>query len=332
MSAKSVDQLTRRNVETIAAMEHASQCERTRGERIADGFAAFVGSWAFVIGMTALMGAWIVLNSVAWIRHWDEYPFVLLNLALSFQAAYAMPILMMSQNRQAKLSERRNHLDLQINLLAEQESTETLRMLRRICERLDIRIDDQPEIDALEQRTHPDQVVKLIDRSVAATQEVRDAEGGGKSVTQDPPRSVDVETKKPARAQLAGRVRVNADHIVVATNTPSPINDWFGIYTKQASYRTYVIAATVPRGSVPDALYWDTGDPYHYVRLQRMRGGKNDLLLIGGEDHKTGQFAEGAVLESRNMGTSKVSQNGTGAISMVRPSPGTSAWRSSAER
>ncbi len=102
----------------------------------------------------------------------------------------------------------------------------------------------------------------------------------------------DPKKKTSPTAELAGGIRITADHIVVATNTPSPINDWMGIYTKQASYRTYVIGAVVPRGSVPDALYWDTGDPYHYVRLQALRGGKSDLLLIGGEDHKTGQFPE----------------------------------------
>jgi glycine/D-amino acid oxidase-like deaminating enzyme/nitrite reductase/ring-hydroxylating ferredoxin subunit len=79
---------------------------------------------------------------------------------------------------------------------------------------------------------------------------------------------------------------VSADAIVVATNTP--INDRLVIHTKQAPYMSYVIGARIPRGSVPAALYWDTGDPYHYVRIQRMERG-DDLLIIGGEDHKTGQ-------------------------------------------
>src|SRR5262249_36130823 len=74
---------------------------------------------------------------------------------------------------------------------------------------------------------------------------------------------IDPKPKKPGFVKLTGGVRVTADHIVVATNTPAPINDWFGIYTKQTSYRTYVVAASIPRGAVPDALYWDTGDPYH---------------------------------------------------------------------
>jgi glycine/D-amino acid oxidase-like deaminating enzyme/nitrite reductase/ring-hydroxylating ferredoxin subunit len=113
----------------------------------------------------------------------------------------------------------------------------------------------------------------------------------------------DPKTRKPGRVKLADmRKTFAAKHIVVATNTPAPINDWFGIYTKQSSYRSYVIGAAVPAGSVPDALYWDTADPYHYVRLERSKGRRTDVLLIGGEDHKTGQFPKNgapfAALES----------------------------------
>jgi glycine/D-amino acid oxidase-like deaminating enzyme/nitrite reductase/ring-hydroxylating ferredoxin subunit len=96
----------------------------------------------------------------------------------------------------------------------------------------------------------------------------------------------------PARVKVQGlRKTITARHVVVATNTPAPINDWFGIYTKQASYRSYVIGVGIPRGSVKDALYWDTGNPYHYVRLDH-RSSAEDIVLIGGEDHKTGQFPE----------------------------------------
>jgi glycine/D-amino acid oxidase-like deaminating enzyme/nitrite reductase/ring-hydroxylating ferredoxin subunit len=78
---------------------------------------------------------------------------------------------------------------------------------------------------------------------------------------------------------------VSAGSIVVATNTP--VNDWVDIHTKQAAYRTYVIAVQVPKGSVTKALYWDTPDPYHYIRLQNV--GNDEVLIVGGEDHKTGQ-------------------------------------------
>jgi glycine/D-amino acid oxidase-like deaminating enzyme/nitrite reductase/ring-hydroxylating ferredoxin subunit len=87
---------------------------------------------------------------------------------------------------------------------------------------------------------------------------------------------------------------ISADSVIIATNTP--INDRLVIHTKQAPYMTYVIGAQVPHGSVPKALYRDMLDPYHYVRLQahRRRGGHNgagghDILIVGGEDHKTGQ-------------------------------------------
>jgi glycine/D-amino acid oxidase-like deaminating enzyme/nitrite reductase/ring-hydroxylating ferredoxin subunit len=79
---------------------------------------------------------------------------------------------------------------------------------------------------------------------------------------------------------------VRANAVVIATNTP--INDRVTIHTKQAAYRTYALAAPIRRGSVFKALYWDTTDPYHYVRLQP-RDGDTDFLIIGGEDHKTGQ-------------------------------------------
>jgi glycine/D-amino acid oxidase-like deaminating enzyme/nitrite reductase/ring-hydroxylating ferredoxin subunit len=82
----------------------------------------------------------------------------------------------------------------------------------------------------------------------------------------------------------AGKHVVTADAVVVATNVP--VNDRVAIHTKQAPYMTYVVAARVPPGSVPTVLSWDTGDPYHYLRLY------DDLLIVGGEDHKTGQASD----------------------------------------
>lgn len=79
---------------------------------------------------------------------------------------------------------------------------------------------------------------------------------------------------------------VNAKSIVVATNTP--INNLFAIHTKQAPYRTYVVGYLVPKGSIPKGLYWDTAEPFHYVRIAS-ENDVHDALLVGGEDHRTGQ-------------------------------------------
>jgi glycine/D-amino acid oxidase-like deaminating enzyme/nitrite reductase/ring-hydroxylating ferredoxin subunit len=88
-----------------------------------------------------------------------------------------------------------------------------------------------------------------------------------------------------ARVSTSSGATVRCGHIVVATNTP--VNDWVTIHTKQAAYRTYVIGARVPKDRAAKALFWDTPDPYHYVRLEAMAD--HDVLIVGGEDHKTGQ-------------------------------------------
>src|SRR5215218_5700140 len=80
---------------------HTVERAPTRGALIADWVARTVGSWRFIIIQSVILSAWIVLNVVAYARHWDPYPFILLNLVLSFQAAYAAPVILMSQNRQA---------------------------------------------------------------------------------------------------------------------------------------------------------------------------------------------------------------------------------------
>ena len=93
----------------------------TTGQRIADGLAAVMGSWAFIIVQSCLLAVWITFNVIAYLNHWDPYPFILLNLALSFQAAYAAPIIMMSQNRQAAKDRLMAEQDYVVNIKAEDE-------------------------------------------------------------------------------------------------------------------------------------------------------------------------------------------------------------------
>lgn len=91
------------------------------GDRLADKVADVVGSWRFVIIQTSLLVLWLFLNLTAYIQHWDPYPFILLNLMLSFQAAYTAPIIMMSQNRQAAVDRQEAKHDYEVNLKAELE-------------------------------------------------------------------------------------------------------------------------------------------------------------------------------------------------------------------
>jgi uncharacterized membrane protein len=160
--------ITRKNVELIARIEAASNEKRTVGQRLADRVATFIGSWTFIIAQFTVLASWILLNVLAWFHHWDPYPFILLDLVLTFQAALAGPVLMMSQNRQARLSEQRNHLDLQINLLAEQENTEMIILLRKICEKLELEISGDSPVESLANATDPHALIQQIQETQKA--------------------------------------------------------------------------------------------------------------------------------------------------------------------
>jgi uncharacterized membrane protein len=110
-----------RNVRRRLRESGDGRADLTLGQRIADRVAATMGSWRFIIIQSGILLAWIVLNITAYIEHWDPYPFILLNLALSFQAAYAAPFIMMSQNRQQDIDRMAAENDYKINIKAELE-------------------------------------------------------------------------------------------------------------------------------------------------------------------------------------------------------------------
>jgi uncharacterized membrane protein len=91
------------------------------GDRVADAVASTVGSWTFIIIQSGMLVAWIIGNSLAGDKAWDPFPFILLNLMLSFQAAYTAPIIMMAQNRQSDIDRARAEQDYEVNLKAELE-------------------------------------------------------------------------------------------------------------------------------------------------------------------------------------------------------------------
>lgn len=125
------------------------------GSRIADTVAAVVGSWRFILLQSALLAVWVIANAAFGGTAWDPYPFILLNLLLSFQAAYTAPIIMMSQNRQAEIDRQRAESDYSINIKAELEiellhqkidllREQELLALTRAIEALAQRIDGKP--------------------------------------------------------------------------------------------------------------------------------------------------------------------------------------------
>ncbi|MBV8775915.1 MAG: FAD-dependent oxidoreductase, partial [Alphaproteobacteria bacterium] len=98
------------------------------------------------------------------------------------------------------------------------------------------------------------------------------------------------ETKDGVVLATSAGHEIRAAHAVLATN--SPIVNRLAVHAKQAPYRTYALAARLARGRLPDALYWDTHDPYHYVRLQPGPD-EEDFVIVGGEDHKSGAADDG---------------------------------------
>jgi uncharacterized membrane protein len=111
----------RRGHRPLEGLVEKPQIKLTVGQKIADWVAATMGSWNFIIIQSTLLFVWIVLNVTAYVQRWDPYPFILLNLALSFQAAYAAPFIMMAQNRQQDIDRQEAETDHQINIKAELE-------------------------------------------------------------------------------------------------------------------------------------------------------------------------------------------------------------------
>jgi uncharacterized membrane protein len=114
------------------------QEELTTGDRMAAWVAKRVGSWPFIIGLSIVLVGWAVLNVVGWFRHWDPYPFVLMNLFLSLQAAYTAPLIMMAQNREAAKDRIVLHEDFETTHRAEEEVRQILNILEQHGELLEL--------------------------------------------------------------------------------------------------------------------------------------------------------------------------------------------------
>jgi len=125
---------TARKVRHIRNLNEKLNTERTLGQRIADSVASGMGSWRFIIIQTIIVIVWMMLNIVGFVQQWDPYPFILLNLVFSTQAAYAAPIIMMSQNRSAQRDRAQAQNDYETNIAAKEEIEQLMRRLDAIEE------------------------------------------------------------------------------------------------------------------------------------------------------------------------------------------------------
>jgi uncharacterized membrane protein len=150
------------NINKIAAIEASQRAKLTTGERVAEVVAGFCGSMTFVYLHILWFGAWIFVNTYSTRYSFDPYPFTFLTLVVSLEAIFLSTFILISQNHETRLTERRNHLDLQINLLAEQESTKTLELIQLIAKRIGIEFEDEETTEALLEPTDPEELIKEI--------------------------------------------------------------------------------------------------------------------------------------------------------------------------
>ena len=177
---RTVADVTRENVQAMHKLEQASSANRTLADRMAEFVARFCGSITFVWIHAALFAAWIAWNVLPGLHHFDPYPFTFLTLCVSLEAIFLSSFILISQNYEMRISDRRNRLDLQINLLSEQENTKMLQMLDRIAQKLEITHDDDPDIGVLEQATRPETLARQIDKTFQDPAGPRGNHKGGK--------------------------------------------------------------------------------------------------------------------------------------------------------
>jgi uncharacterized membrane protein len=181
-SPQTGEDVTRQNEQAMRQLEDAANARRSGADRAASVIARFCGSMTFVWIHVALFSAWIGFNVLPGLPHFDPYPFTFLTLCVSLEAIFLSTFILISQNYDMRVAERRNQLDLQINLLAEQENTKALQILERIARKVGAHSGNDPEVRALEEATRPESLVEQIEEAYReeAREEARAGEDSGK--------------------------------------------------------------------------------------------------------------------------------------------------------
>jgi len=163
----SAEELTRRNIDRVVGLETAEHAKATTADRVADAITAFSGSIRFVWITVVLVAAWVGINLLLpKSERIDPFPFPLLTLVLSIEAIFLAIFILMSQNRAARISEKRSHLDLQLNLLSEQENTKMVEMLEQIGKAVGAEFGSSEAVRVLAETTRPEALSDQIDRAV----------------------------------------------------------------------------------------------------------------------------------------------------------------------
>ena len=156
---------TLRNVKAIADLERQAVTERSRLQRFTDGVTGLAGSGVFIVAHAVWFAVWLTFNRNG--RGFDPYPFSLLTLAVSLEAIFLTGFVLMTQNRMTRQADRRAHLDLQVNLLAEQELTAILHMLHALCQKFGtgVKVSDA-RIEQLLKETDISQLAVTLDKEL----------------------------------------------------------------------------------------------------------------------------------------------------------------------
>lgn len=170
--AKNFQDETLDNISKIVEIEKAQRANRTLGEKISEWVALFAGSMFFVYLHVAWFAFWIGANMLLG-KPFDPFPFTFLTLVVSLEAIFLSTFILISQNHENELMDRRNQLDLQVNMLAERENTKMLELLKTIAEKLGVDCDDEA-MTALLQPVEPEKLVKEIMK--ASNEDLEEAE------------------------------------------------------------------------------------------------------------------------------------------------------------
>ena len=156
------------NIDSVARMEQQFLEQRSTTDRVGDAIAAFVGSMTFIIMHFIWMVVWVTMNTgtIPGVKPFDPYPFVLLTMIVSLEGVLVSTFVLMKQNRMSRRADHRDHLNLQIDLLAEKEITKMLEMQRQLCEHFSLPLARDAEAVELSKHTAVEDLARELEEKL----------------------------------------------------------------------------------------------------------------------------------------------------------------------